>query len=284
MKLVFISSLNFSGSTLLDLLLGAHSKIFGIGEIDALLNPERSDKFLHTVNDVVCKCGKKMTECEIWGPFVDYLNENASEDYQKKYRKMLDIMGEKFGEDIFITDSSKYLSPLTNLLDNYQDRGLDSKDVYVIHLMKDVRCLATSMKRSNDGSSWDEFKYFNQWYRFNKKVSSMLNDSDVHHMKIGYEELCLYPEYCLELICNFLGLEYEPEMKDLKQTQSHLALGNMMRLDKKKSSKVYYDNRWFIEDSISFKYWLLFWIRNYNKREVYSNTVVKQKGARFQPH
>ncbi|MFK5893320.1 MAG: sulfotransferase [Pseudomonadota bacterium] len=57
-KVVYICSAGHSGSTLLDMLIGSHSKITSLGEISQL------PKNLSLNTD--CTCGKKVKHCEFW--------------------------------------------------------------------------------------------------------------------------------------------------------------------------------------------------------------------------
>ena len=53
-KVVFISSLSHSGSTLLDLILGGHSRFVGLGEIRQVLDLESLER--EKIGKVVCSC------------------------------------------------------------------------------------------------------------------------------------------------------------------------------------------------------------------------------------
>ncbi len=64
--LIFICSAGHSGSTLLDLLLGAHSGIESLGEITQL------PKNLALNTD--CCCGQPIGQCEVWQSVVEKLN------------------------------------------------------------------------------------------------------------------------------------------------------------------------------------------------------------------
>ncbi len=71
-KYVFICSLGHSGSTLLDLLLGSHSKIFSLGEICFLpKNIALREK---------CTCGEVVTTCAFWQNVFRRINEEKNID------------------------------------------------------------------------------------------------------------------------------------------------------------------------------------------------------------
>jgi len=62
---VYICSAPFSGSTLLSLLLGAHSSIFSIGELSHF--PKNISQ------NTLCSCGAKIRNCEIWSKVLKEL-------------------------------------------------------------------------------------------------------------------------------------------------------------------------------------------------------------------
>jgi len=64
---IYICSAGHSGSTLLDLLLGSHSDVESLGEIN---------QFPKNVSlDTVCTCGSKVSECGFWRSVVSLLDE-----------------------------------------------------------------------------------------------------------------------------------------------------------------------------------------------------------------
>jgi len=52
-KIIYILGLSYSGSTILDLLLGLHPKIFGFGELNLVYKEQIDFKKRY------CSCGKK---------------------------------------------------------------------------------------------------------------------------------------------------------------------------------------------------------------------------------
>ena len=57
-KIIYIIGAGNSGSTMLSMVLGAHSKIFSIGEFSNL------DRF--SALDFKCSCGLSLSKCEFW--------------------------------------------------------------------------------------------------------------------------------------------------------------------------------------------------------------------------
>jgi len=71
-KCVYICSAGHSGSTLLDLVLGSHSRIESLGEISFL--PQ------NLAINLKCSCGKPVRECEVWKAIVARLSERSGTD------------------------------------------------------------------------------------------------------------------------------------------------------------------------------------------------------------
>ena len=69
---VFICAAGHSGSTLLDLLLGAHPQGFSLGEITQL--PKNISL------DSVCSCNEKLSECAFWHPVVTEFGRSIDTD------------------------------------------------------------------------------------------------------------------------------------------------------------------------------------------------------------
>ncbi len=71
-KYLYICSHRHSGSTLLDLFLGAHSKIESLGEIDFL--PQDL-----ALNDP-CSCGSSIRDCQVWREVIERLSAKLGVD------------------------------------------------------------------------------------------------------------------------------------------------------------------------------------------------------------
>lgn len=65
-KYVFVTAAGHSGSTLLDLLLGAHPNGLSLGEINQL--PK------NIALNTVCSCGAKLSDCKFWQPILEQVN------------------------------------------------------------------------------------------------------------------------------------------------------------------------------------------------------------------
>ena len=65
--IIYISSDNRSGSTLLDQLLASHPQVITVGEICHLNAYATQDRTQYDpAHPLVCTCGSPVTECEVW--------------------------------------------------------------------------------------------------------------------------------------------------------------------------------------------------------------------------
>ncbi len=81
-RVVYICSAGHSGSTLLDLILGAHSRIASLGEIDQL--PK------NVALDTECACGERVRECAVWRETLRRMSARRGVDLmQQPYRLQL---------------------------------------------------------------------------------------------------------------------------------------------------------------------------------------------------
>lgn len=273
-KIVFIASLSHSGSTLLDLILGGNSRFIGLGEMVRVI--EDSSFQQNAFRGVYCSCGRQMNECQYWSKVINRLEDNNNATFAERYELLLQIFDEVFGPTYIPVDSSKYLPNLSRLLD---DLELDLKILYII---KDVRNYTVSqintLRRSRETDLLKKYVkgnahfFFWKWYLLNKRMQDFFSENKLEVLQFGYEELCLYPSHVVKLICEFLDVELEPTMLNLKISGSHSVLGNRMRNQTAKLD-ILYDNRWFLNSEWKIPALLYPHIMKFNTEQVYRNDV-----------
>lgn len=263
-KIVYIIGLSHSGSTILDLLLGAHPKMLGLGEIRHLLMGKKTS--LEGVKDV-CSCGQLLKNCIFWKDYDSHTKENNHKNYISKYKGVLKLLSDKYGDDIIAVDSTKQISALAELLKSQEF------DIKVIFILRDVRGWTFSMKSKKEVGLKNKIIASNMylWFQDNLKIKKFLDKEGVSYIQIGYEELCFQTEYILKAICNFIGIEFDKEMIKLDKSKSHIVFGNRMKVDREKKANILYDNKWFLSYPINFFYFLLFPIAKWNEKNVYLN-------------
>ena len=282
-KLIYIASNEHSGSTLLELFLASHSGISGSGETHMLVDETLRRERLPSADTRICTCGKTINKCPLWSAFLDSVAGDGSGDFSVSYNNLLQLARSEFGEESILVDSSKYIAPLKKIISAEESHRLCGIEIFVIHLIKDVRCFATSMKWRYNLNSWQLFSKLRKWYRSNLEMEQFLSQNAVPHIRIGYEELCFNPKRILMLICDKIGAQFDEQMLDIRNASAHIGVGNPMRNHPVKRNQLIYDNRWFHETTILLWYLLSPRIRRYNKKSVYQHLNANLISRLFEP-
>lgn len=235
--------------------LGTLPGVIGLGELYTLFNKKDRDRHFKSH----CSCGKAAAECEFWSDFLTKVD--VSLNSHEQYQSTLDLLSEKYGTDSVLVDSSKNSYSYLKFL-------ATDHDLKVIYLTRDYRSWAFS-RHQNTRKSYLYFLL--RWRLENLKLLGRLRAMNIDHMKVGYEELSLFPELIFQAICDYVGLNYSKGMLTPEKTQSHIISGNIARVDKQKRKQWIYDARWFLSRRVGF--WGLLSLLNHslNRRLVYSN-------------
>ena len=241
-KLIYIVGTGNSGSTLLDLLLGSHSRIESGGEIFKFpdffsLASQRA------VDKQVCTCGVHVKDCGYWQRVWQQLhlgnssiNLDINTQHQKAFEErnlqLISALLALSGKAVFC-DSSKGLGRLK--------RFLKSKffDVTIVHLVRDGRAVSFSRqkkaaRKANRSDRWSEYQdsYFKSlaaWKRENAKIYRRLS-TDPRYYCLKYEELVADPHGKLTEILAPIDLKFEDQQLAFWQATHHNLSGNRMRL------------------------------------------------------
>ena len=281
-KLLLIRGLGHSGTTILDLALGAHPQMVGLGEAARILErPSPSDAHRGPAQlrgalcfKRRCTCGEIAAECPVWGPVLAWLPEHDHCSLAVKMQRLIHSL-----EGAQALDSSA----TSWVIDSYQgDFSLpfepDSDlDIRVIHLTRDLRSWVHSRARSGRerGRWFPGLKPLLRWCWMNARHERLLQRCPHPVLRLGYEQLALDPEGTLGRICSWLGLEMSEQMLQPGQfSTSHVLSGNRMRFDPKRSASIRYDASWMAAPSGLAQAALgVPWVAALNRRLVYSADV-----------
>jgi hypothetical protein len=270
-QMVVVACLGHSGSTLLDLVLGKHPRIVGLGEVFAAMGVlSRRPK---PENPLQCTCGHPPEQCEIWGPVSARLRDGTERTREEKYAVVLDAFATVFGPGKIPVDISKNADDRLRSVKTIRLASPQTK-VHIIHLLKDVRPYVISRMdeaRRKELRRLPVIFHFWRWYRENRAMRRALDATGLPILQLGYEELCLQPGESVARITDFLGLEPEPRMVWLDGSSSHTLRGNRMRHQPEKNRNILYDTRWLHRNEWILPAALSPHIMRYNAREVYGN-------------
>lgn len=266
-KVILIAGIGHSGSTILDMALGCHPAVIGLGEISKVLRTPPGESVEARYEHSVCSCGSKACECDFWRPLLQWLGDNHHLPLQRKYEKLLTRFRAQFGDNRILLDSSKTVRPYQAWLNQHHD-------LHAIHLTRDVRSWIDSRLHGDDPrDKGGTLRLAARWWRGNRRTARFLAKHSITTFNLGYEELALHPEAMLEKLCEWLGLAFDPAMLKPAATNSHIIRGNLAAQDKARTHSIRYDARWMTSSRLILQSPLLLPLAAYNRRLVYANTT-----------
>jgi hypothetical protein len=276
---VFISGLSHSGSTLLNMMLGSHSRCVGLGEAFRTIAP--GVRGIEKTLTNRCTCGAAPKDCKFWGRAIDGIPQAGEFGQKEQYELIFRTFGEVMGSDTIAVDASKYRPPLKALSE------MGDVDLRVLHIVRDVRSFAISqidnverkVEKRARGKRLRISDWFKYWYEQNNRIVRLLEKCRIPTLRLGYEELALAPDLMSDKICAFLGVDTEASMLSPDVSTNHMIRGNWRmayrsQALKENRMKIRYDYRWFQRDE-----WMrpaLFSprIMRLNRKLVYSNDAT----------
>jgi len=251
-KLLLIRGLGHSGTTILDLALGAHPQIVGLGEAARILEKPRPGEErrgparlrAELRHQRLCTCGLTAACCPVWGELLTWLPQHDHLPLPSKFERLCQAVQ---------AHAHQQAEPVEWLVDSYQDdlvlpfAALPELDVRVLFLVRDVRSWVHSRARDgrNKGKALPATRAFLRWVRLNQRFEAKLRQCGKPLFHLGYEELALAPERALSSVCSWLGLEFSAAMLTPGPcSTSHILAGNRVRFDPTRSRAIRYDASW----------------------------------------
>lgn len=278
LKIVYVAGVGRSGSTLLDLILGDNEIAISTGEIANIFSALQS-------NNEYCSCGELASKCNFW---VKVLREyerveefTSIHEYlrlQKKYERIRNIPFLIISKYLRTQEYQNYtnsqvalyraIAKVSNknvIIDSSKKpvRALSlscSKNLnfYVLHLIRDGRGVAWSMKKSfkkdsekgiqKDLVSTPIWKTAILWSVINVLISSWHKFGLLpHYHLIRYEEIIESVDSELNRIGNFLNTDFSSTLKKIADgvlivVGGHSIAGNRVRM--KKNIRLKPDYEW----------------------------------------
>lgn len=278
-RLLLIRGLGHSGTTILDLALGGHPSIIGLGEAVRILERPRPEDALRGPAQLrgdlrferICTCGKLAADCPVWGPLLEWLP--AHDDWPLKAKLEQLIAGlPQTGEAPWVVDSFQ------------DDRNLpfwtdDDVEIRVIHLTRDVRSWVHSRsRRERQRGRWvPELRPLLRWWRLCARDARRFERLGDNVLRLGYEELALQPEVALRHVCDWLELPFvETMLAPGEHSTSHVLSGNRMRFDPEQRQRIRYDGSWMqAQPGLTHLAFQFPGLSRLNRRLVYSGSFLK---------
>ena len=277
--LLLIRGLGHSGSTILDLALGAHPQLIGLGEAVRVLERPRLGEEHKGPQQLRgdlrferrCTCGELAGDCPVWGPLLAWLPAHDDRPLAEKFNRLIEPL---------TASSPRWLVESFQADEQLLEAQALGRPVRVIQLTRDVRSWVHSesrrgVERHGRGGTVG-WRSMLRWWRINRCWEQRLNRSGCAVFRLGYEELALAPEQALRQLCAWLEVGFDPAMlQPGLNSSSHIVSGNRMRFDPGQSQAIRYDAAWLSSAALSLRVApLLPAVARLNRRLVYSNGLL----------
>jgi hypothetical protein len=243
-KVVFIVSLPYSGSTILNIILGESKGIISLGEIGNVLLSRNLPEY--------CTCGCIPQDCSIWSSLFDGRISSHS-SLREKYESLVNVVQETSPNTI-VCDSFKSILEFPDVLKS------ELIDPYFIFLSKDIRSWVYSAltKTTYKINRFPIPRFFKVvyfcffWVLKNFKFQNQLIKSNVNFLNVGYEDLCLNTESVVSSISSFIGHPVSDNFSYdiLSLNSNHVLKGNRIRHNPLKNKKLFYQYDWLTSSSV----------------------------------
>lgn len=239
--IVYVASVTHSGSTLVDLVLGAHSQLQSLGELK-VISPRRSAKLERVLADR-CTCGAPdKLSCGFWREVDERLRketgcglreidvDHPDPDTFVAHNRALFEASRDVGGTPWIVDSSKSSRRLKRLL------AAGAFDIRPIHLTRSPYGVTYSHIKKGRSAASGATRYT----KTRLQLEIVLAGAD--HCSLRYEDFVREPESEVARVMGWLGLAYEPPQLDWASHVHHNICGNHMRFETR--SEIRLDEAW----------------------------------------
>lgn len=242
-RLAYIASLPHSRSTLLDLILNAHSQCISVGEVFHLRSYAQCDQGVRKYGSR-CGCGAQtIFDCPFWTEVdtalrrhhlslsrIDLMSPSERVFYEHN-SALFSAIAKVSGAQLII-DSSKANTRLARLV-----ACRPSIDIALIHLLRDPRGYYHSNRRNHRITPLSA--------GFTYSISTMrrlwlLRKLD--HVVVSYESIARRPVETLTQLTDWLGIEFEPDQLNWAAKERRNLAGNRIRMHKEGTIQI--DEEW----------------------------------------
>lgn len=235
--LVYIAGSSHSGSTLIDLVLGSHTRIESLGEAKKI--PRILGSLQTGVQpEPVCSCHAAIADCNFWKSALQLETPGFSQRERITFDSSADLAMARralaFRNKSVLLDSSKNLGRLGFLA---REAGFSTT---CLHLTRDPRAVAFSairkMERADGATAKNRMrlvcKHALDWSALNRKFRRRYRkNSTVAYLHLRYEDFIFAPDASLAPVFQEIKLEFEPAQMRFRDVTHHNIEGNRLRLE-----------------------------------------------------
>lgn len=245
LSIAYITGIGHSGSTLLDLLISAHSAAVSVGEIinvDDYASLSRA-KTPATPLGNECTCGAAtIFQCDFWRAVDTYLRDHFELDLKSlrvnsrdtqvfnRHNEALFRAAAAIGRASLVVDSSKSAARMARLA------AIDGLNVLPIYLHRSELGVVNSKRKKGDGLLGASLRVVAQTVGIWRVVRKF------NLIYVEYLELTERTDDVISEVMKRLGFEFESRQLQWATQEKHLIGGNRMR--RSKSNTVRADTAW----------------------------------------
>lgn len=225
-KVLFILGTAHCGSTLLSLILDSHPQCFTVGELSnlpALNKKGKLDDFWShqfsqkELQNLSLGLSNARISPAIPLKIEKFFREIVNDDIFRPYS----IIASKTPTDI-IVDSTKTIYWISSML---RLKELKKEfDIYLLHLVRDGRAVVNSYLKKRRRMTVKEISEL--WLRRVTNNEVFFENFDQDKILVRYEMLVTKPQAMTQQVCDFLGIEFQPEMLNYWKYEHHIISGN----------------------------------------------------------
>jgi len=235
-KVLFIIGAGHCGSSLLSVVMGSHPRCFSAGEFSNFPNRYRKNLYLDCVNcnsvfweETFGKAGLQKLSIGLGdtraNPYIPLKIEKAVREFLGKDEifSPYTFMFSKLDKDA-IVDASKYYIWVEKKTQAKEFKS-GRIDPYLLHLVRDGRAVVNSYVRKYPHRSIATFTQ--DWMEKTKQRQEFYHSFDRgKKIEVAYEQLASDPHTTVQNICNFLDIEFTPDMIEYWKYDHHDISGN----------------------------------------------------------
>jgi hypothetical protein len=265
-KVLYIIGFRRSGSTLLDIVLGNHSKIESTGELAVISHSG-------WIDNQYCSCGEYINSCPYWSKVRQTWIERVGADGAQKYAKLQEVFHshrtlprmliEKYKPSPHLREYTSLNRALFDAIREVSGKPvvLDSSknkvralafsmtpgiDLHLVHLVRDSRGVATSRKKSiqenekagiprdiRARSIWDSSILWVAANLLSELVCSQVDESKT--VRVRYEDFIATPKNVLDSIGRLVHLNLTEVTETISAGEAvqvgHNVGGNSLRME-----------------------------------------------------
>jgi sulfotransferase family protein len=218
---IFIMGTQRSGTTLLRLILNAHSKI-AIPEEARFLVPLLKKRYLKKSirGDSLIRLIRYLSSNEqfkLWNYDSLGFFRHLSQRNEVSLRELIDLMFSSYciSERKTIWGDKSLFFSVINILSTL------FADACFIHIVRDGRDVFDSWRKMDRTKNNAAVVALDWCYKLRKIENSLKRLSPERQLTIRYEDLIGEPEKTIKTVCSFIGVEYETGMLDFYKTSNY---------------------------------------------------------------